>query len=252
MQKNKVFKLFLLTLLVIGLASVKPGISGGTQSTDKPLIPYVDFETTSVTYDGKANEAGFESLTITYSTTSGNTMTVKWRHNGVDLHVVISADTTGYVAIGWNNVAKSGSGATLMDGANMVLGTFGTSAVTADHIGSSGSHEADTSNDIIDSTVIEESGSTTMEFTFPLASTDSEDVALSVKSFGYFLFSIGGDDDLSAQHIEGAAGAHYMPNVYIESSDKEGYVEPTNGSFAEPIFILGALVIGAVYYKKKK
>lgn len=251
MRIKNILKLVVVSLFIFGMITVQPGISGGSQSTDKPLVPYVDFQTSSVVYDGKADETGFNSVTITLK--NSNVITVNWRHNGNDLHVVMSADTTGYVAIGWHNSAKSGSGGTLMDGANIIIGTYSTKAVVEDDIGANSFHEKDGTDDIIGSNATEVSGTTSVEFTFPLASSDtSEDVSLKVKSFGYFIFSVGTDDDITAMHADGANGAYYMPNVYIQSVDGEAYKAPASGSFADPIFILGALAIGAVYYKKRK
>ena len=97
-----------------------------------------------------------------------------------------------------------------MDGANIVMGTFTTKAVASDEYGVIGGHLSDTTDNIIGYNVTESYGMTNFEFTFPLVSPDGNDVSLNLKTYPFFIFAIGGSDDLDSEHIDGANGAHYM------------------------------------------
>ena len=60
--------------------------------------------------------------------------------------------------------------------------------------------------------------------------------------------------DIEDAH-SGSQQAWYVPNVYIQSSEKEAYVKPSGGGsapFADPAVILASLAVVAVFAKLKK
>ena len=101
-------------------------------------------------------------------------MSFAWTVNGDKLDVKLSADTTGWVAVGFNP-------ADAMKGANYILGFVKDGKVTlSDDFGDSptGHKPDDKLGGTEDVTLVggsEENGATTIEFSIPLASRDAND-----------------------------------------------------------------------------
>jgi hypothetical protein len=235
------------SLLVIFLLTLQTNTTLGhkTISNDKPLIPYIDFTINDILFDGEHEETGFESIITT--TASEYSLTIYFRHNGENLHVVITTDNYGWIAIGWHNkIPPSTTGAGIMNEANIIIGSNET---IRDDTGKIGTHVADTTNNIINSSVIADNTQTTLEFLFPLSSSDIDDQPLTIKSYGYFIFATGETYNVDDGH-DGMNNALYLPNVYIQSNDKESYVIPST-PFTDPISIIFTLGSVALLYRLK-
>jgi hypothetical protein len=219
------------------LISMTSGVfASGSVDNEKPMIPYVSFKDTDISFDGKPNETGFTTFIIT--TTSSSKINIAWRQNGEYLHVVASSPNQNWIAVGWyNKVPASVTGAGIMNGANIIMGSNET---VRDDTGKTGTHNADSKNDIINSKAIVDSNGVSFEFLFPLSSSDDVDEPLTVKSYGYFIFALGESTNVDDGHA-GNLDAFYLAGVYIESSDKEGYVAPPSAPFADYIIILFSL-----------
>ena len=247
---KKITNIGIITFMVLAVISFSALASGSGLSTDQIMLSYVDFNASDVTLDGKADETGFFTFTIT--TNNGKVINVAFRQNGEDMHVVLTSTNQGWLAIGWHNSKPSStSGAGPMVDANIITGG---NNVARDDTGSYATHSADTTNNIINYTSTVDSSGAKFEFLFPLASTDSVDQPLKVKDYGYFIFAAGISADIEDAH-SGSQQAWYVPNVYIQSSDKEAYVKPSGGGsapFADPTIILASLAVVAVFTKLKK
>ena len=236
----------------MALSVLTPSGNASVVNTSKSdiLLPYVDFNTSDVTLDGNADENDFFTFTIT--TSNGKTIDVAFRHNADTIHAVISSENQGWVAIGWHNeTPASTTGAGPMVDANILIGG---NNVARDDTGIYGDHNADTENNLVNYTSTVTSNGAKFEFLFPLASPDAKDQPLEVKNYGYFIFATGASSDIDEGH-SGDLQAQYVPNVYIESSDKEGYVKkPGGGSapFADPVLIIASLSAVAIITKLKK
>ncbi len=121
-------------------------------------------------------------------------MSFAWKVNGDRLEVKLSAETTGWVAVGFN--PKDG-----MKGANYILGYVKDGKVTlTDDFGDTpvGHKVDDKLGGTEDVTLIggtEENGKTTIEFAIPLASADANDGPIDVKADSLVLLAYGPDRD---------------------------------------------------------
>ena len=220
--------------------------SSGTLDNNKVYIPYVDFQNGDVTVDGQASEQGFFSFTITVK--DGKLIHVHWRHNADTLHVVLNTDGTGWVAAGWTDATPSATtGANVMLNMNIITGS---SDGVRDDTGGAGTHQADEVNNIIESEATTGDSGTDFEFLFPMVSTDAVDPPLVAKAYAYFIFAAGVNVDLDSAHAS-SSQAMYVPNVYIESADKEGYKAPPSAPFGDIATILLALTFLPVSLKLK-
>lgn len=246
---KKTFVFGIISLIVLSLMTCPGYAVSDPVSKNKIYIPYVNFNLSNITYDGKADENGF--FTFSISTLSGKIINVAFRQNGIDLHVVLSTPNQGWLAIGWQNKTPSSIyGAGPMVGANIVIGGNNTAR---DDTGAYAAHNPDKINNIINySSTINNRGAR-FEFTFPLASPDPVDQRLSIKSVGFFIFATGISPDLNAGH-GGSEQAMYLPNVYIESSKKEGYQNSlaNSTSFASTLLVIFSLGILAILVKLKR
>lgn len=248
---KKIIAFGILGFMVLSMLAFSGGFATATTgtSTNKIYIPYVNFNVKDINYNGKADENGFFTFSIT--TASGIVINVAWRQNGVDLHAVLTTTNPGWVALGWHNsTPASTSGSGPMIGANIIIGG---NKIARDDTGAAGTHSADTVDNIINYSSTVTSKGAAFEFTFPLASPDPVDQALTVKSWGYFIFATGTSaTNLAAGH-DGSLQAMYVPNVYIESSAKEGYKSPSKSSpFADPAIIVISIGLLAIITKVKR
>jgi len=121
-------------------------------------------------------------------------ITFAWKVEGDSLAVKLSAETEGWVAIGFNPVKE-------MKGANLILGYVKDGKVTLEDDFGSGenSHKSDSKLDgTSDVTVVggeEKDGWTTIEFTIPLDSGDKNDTKIDVNGENTVLLAYGGGLD---------------------------------------------------------
>jgi len=143
---------------------------------------------------GPVDTEGFESVT-----NAG--VTVSWMVKGSDLSVVISARTTGWVAVGFDPSRMMGDANIIigyvMDGQVFVRDDFGVGNIR---------HGADSANggvdNLADITGSEEGGVTTIGFTIPLDSGDGMDKPLVAGRTYRIIMAYGPDgaDDFSTHH----------------------------------------------------
>jgi hypothetical protein len=123
-----------------------------------------------------------------------------WKVEGDKLAVKMSAETEGWVGIGFNPVKG-------MQGANFILGYVknGKAKIDDDYGVDENSHKSDTKLDgTSDVTLVggtEEGGVTTIEFTIPLDSADKNDTKIDVNGDTIVLLAYGaGRDSFLAKH----------------------------------------------------
>ena len=132
-----------------------------------------------------------------FSETSAAGVTFKWKINGNNLDCQVSAQTAGWVAVGFNASAS-------MSGADFIIGyVTGTSAVTLrDEHGTGHSHTIDAVPHILNgSTGTESGGITTITFSIPLNSGDLQDFVLAKGASVTVLFAYGATDNPATQHV---------------------------------------------------
>ena len=123
---------------------------------------------------------------------------------GQNLHVIVSAETKGWVAVGFNPTNK-------MKDANIIIGYVknGKLSIRDDYGVSVMSHKADTTlkgkNSILKSAGKEQNGITTLEFTIPLSSGDSFDRKLIAGNKYRVLLAYGKRDNFTSYHKYRAA-----------------------------------------------
>ena len=248
-MKHKTF-LGITLLMAMIMLSFSGNVSAYGSTTAKDVVlPYADFTNSDVTMDGKADESGFTTVTIDFTT--AKSITVAFRHNADTIHVVMTSENPGWLALGWHNSKPSSTtGAGPMVDANIIIG----GTTVRDDTGAYATHSADATNNIINSTASVTSSGATFEFLFPLASSDSVDQPLTVKEWGYFIVASGLSGNVDNGH-GGADESYYLPNVYIQSSAGEAYKGPSGGGsapFADPAIIVLALGLVAVGVKIKR
>ncbi len=123
-----------------------------------------------------------------------------WKVEGDKLAVKLSAETEGWVGIGFNPVKE-------MQGANFILGYVknGEAKIDDDFGVETNAHKSDTKLDgTSDVTLVggtEEGGVTTIEFTIPLDSADKNDTKIDVNGDTIVLLAYGaGRDSFLAKH----------------------------------------------------
>lgn len=128
-------------------------------------------------------------------------ITFEWTSDSTYLDVTLSAETTGWIALGLDPSFA-------MQDANFIIGyVSGDSVYIRDDYGSEANyHESDVSGGGVDNvtnkTGTEESGVTTISFTIPLVSGDSRDRPLVIGETYTILLARGpnGADNFSTQH----------------------------------------------------
>jgi hypothetical protein len=123
------------------------------------------------------------------ATTAG--VTFKWKVNGANLDCKLSAPTTGWVAVGFNNKPY-------MDGANIIIGyvTGGTTAVISDCKGSGHTHPVDTIDNITNKAGTDDGTTTQLTFTIPMADdANGQDFALTQDGIYWLIMTNGSNND---------------------------------------------------------
>ncbi|MBU1566425.1 MAG: DOMON domain-containing protein [Proteobacteria bacterium] len=127
-------------------------------------------------------------------------ITFAWKVEGDTLAVKLTAETEGWVGIGFNPVKE-------MKGANFILGYVkdGVAKLDDDYGVDENAHKPDTKLEgTSDVTLVggtEIDGKTTLEFTLPLASADKNDTKIDVKGDTVVLLAYGsGRDSFLAKH----------------------------------------------------
>jgi hypothetical protein len=128
-------------------------------------------------------------------------MEFRWKVDGQQIDFVVSAPTTGWVAVGFDP-------STAMKDAQMIFGFVENGTVQIrDHFGDGAfSHKADTalggSDDVRSPGGSEENGNTTLSFSIPIDSGDQYDVPLKPGTEHTVLFAYGpdGEDNFTAKH----------------------------------------------------
>jgi hypothetical protein len=136
-----------------------------------------------------------------FSVVQAEEMELRWKVDGSEIDFVISAPTTGWVALGFDPTRA-------MKDAQMIYGFVQDGTVTiSDQYGDGAfSHAADTalggSNDVSFPKGTEENGRTTLHFSVPIDSGDEYDVPLTPGETHTVLFAFGpdGEDNFSTKH----------------------------------------------------
>jgi hypothetical protein len=126
---------------------------------------------------------------------SASNITLQWKVVGSDLEVILSAPTTGWVSVGFDPSSR-------MQGANIILGKFDGGLVVRDDYGTGPTvHAQDsTTQDVTGIDGTEQSGSTTVRFTIPLDSGDSQDKPLTQGQSYKVILAYGASDNFDQQH----------------------------------------------------
>lgn len=150
------------------------------------------------TYDKQSVSAGSSgspgSPAVNQVTAGGVTM--KWSVVGSDLSVTLSAQTTGWVSVGFNPTVG-------MQNANFIIGYVnGGTAFIQDNFGNSPTtHIADTIQNVTDKSGTEISGITEISFKIPLNSGDSQDgQPLVVGTNCNIILAYGPSDNFTSEH----------------------------------------------------
>lgn len=99
-------------------------------------------------------------------------ITFQWRVNGSYIDCTLTAATTGWIGVGFNNAAQ-------MNGANIIIGYVSGTPVITDQKGGFHSHAIDTTDNITNKNGTESAGTTQLFFTIPLADdSNSQDFTL--------------------------------------------------------------------------
>ena len=125
--------------------------------------------------DGNGNGGNGDS--DGYAETASSGITLKWKVEGNLLHLKVSAETTGWVAVGFDPVNR-------MEGANIIIGYVedGAAYIRDDYAYTIVSHDSDESqggtDDVTNPAGTESGGVTEISFTIPLDSGDAYDKPL--------------------------------------------------------------------------
>jgi PKD repeat protein len=181
---------------------------GDTSVEQNPTHVYDSTGTYDVTLV-VTNSTGTDSLTklsyievgqLGYEKVEVSGMTLEWRSDSANLHIRLSAPTTGWVAVGFNP-------SSMMKDANFIMGyVVGNDAFISDQFGTAvTSHTPDAdlggSDNVFDSEGTQ-TGATRITFTIPLDSGDSYDQALVAGQTYKVIVAHGPDgaDDFTTQH----------------------------------------------------
>ncbi|MFH2061174.1 MAG: DOMON domain-containing protein [Pseudomonadota bacterium] len=127
-------------------------------------------------------------------------MQFSWTIEGDNIHVMVSAKTTGWVGIGFDPEKA-------MQGANIIIGAVKDGKVKIeDHYGDrnrghSSDEELGGKNDVINPSGMEEGGVTTISFTLPLTSDDKWDKPINASGTTRIMLAYGaGKDSFKTRH----------------------------------------------------
>lgn len=155
----------------------------------------------SVMWAGGAQEVTPQQAGDGYKVITTDELEFRWKIEGENLKVEVTAPTTGWVAVGFDPSRA-------MKDADFIFGFMKDGELSIlDHFGNGAfSHKADTelggTDDIISASGKEADGSTTLEFAIPLNSGDEYDVVLGTEQQHTVLFAYGPDgaDNFSKKH----------------------------------------------------
>lgn len=126
---------------------------------------------------GSNNTSGGGCDSTGFSQVTSSNITLKWKVEGADLKVRVSAPTTGWVAFGIIADPQN-----FMQGSNLIIGYYSGASVSArdDYADTQISHQADTAlggtDNISETCGSEAGGETEIGFTIPLDSGDQYDL----------------------------------------------------------------------------
>ncbi len=125
-------------------------------------------------------------------------ITLQWRTDENYLHIILSAPTTGWVAVGFDPQVQ-------MQGADILIGYYNGEAIMSDEYGNSTTgHTADTNlggtNDIMNISGMEEDGNTQLKFMIPLDSGDDYDNPLVPGNQHTVILAYGPSDNFTSYH----------------------------------------------------
>lgn len=142
------------------------------------------------------NANGYQEITL-----SG--IKLQWLVSGTNLEVIVSAPTTGRVAVGFRATNAAG---TFMQNANLILGMVvnGVAQARDDFGDSPFTHQADTAlggtDNVSSLSGTETNGTTEIRFTIPLDSGDAYDLVLVPGSSYELMLSYADADDFTTKH----------------------------------------------------
>lgn len=142
---------------------------------------------------GEIDSTGYVAVQI-------NNFNLKYKIIGSDLYCILSAETNGWLAVGFNPES-------MMRGANFIIGWVnGSTAQIRDDYGVSlTTHDADInlggSSDITLLNYSETGQTTTLHFKLPLNSGDAKDTVLLDNGVYPVIFASGAADDFSSMHV---------------------------------------------------
>lgn len=144
--------------------------------------------------------SGSSSGTVVYEdqvTAAGVTM--QWNSEGSDLAVTLTAQTAGWVAVGFSPTVG-------MQDANIIIGyvSGGTPSVRDDYGVGVNAHSPDTTGHVTVITGTETGGVTQIKFRIPLDSGDAQDRPLAIGSVYKTLLAYGSADNFTLQHANRA------------------------------------------------
>lgn len=130
-----------------------------------------------------------------YKTAASIGMAFKWKIEGDQLKCVVKANTSGWLAAGFNS-GKS------MDGANLIIGYMDKKGklVLEDHYGKKHGHKKDKIQNLTDVFGNEHVGNMEIRFTIPLDSGDKQDFLLKPGMKIHVILATSDKDDLKSKH----------------------------------------------------
>ncbi len=130
-----------------------------------------------------------------YKTAASAGMVFKWKIEGNQLKCVIKANTSGWLAVGFNSGRS-------MDKANLIIGYMDKkgNVVVQDHFGKKHGHKKDKIQNVIDVFGNEHVGNTELRFTIPLDSGDKEDFVLKPGLKYNVILATSDKDNLKTRH----------------------------------------------------
>lgn len=244
---NPKFNFVQILLIIVVLLSPMAVLGHKTVNTDQPMLPYVNFSTNDITYDGQHNESGFKQIIIT--TQYDTVITTYWRQNGNDLHIVLDANAFRWVALGWSTSKPAVTdGVSVLNNMNIILATNET---VKQYTGTSSGLVLDKASNVEKSTVQIDQFGIYSEFLYSLKDNNTAGQILTPKTFNYFIFVVGESYTVNTT-ITDFGNIFYLPAVYVESSAKEGY-QANNASFGSLGMVLLSFIVFsfAIKYKRK-
>ncbi len=136
---------------------------------------------------------------VKFNSLSADGIVLKWRVKGENLDLVVSAKTTGWVAVGFDPARR-------MKDANIIIGYVkdGKVFIRDDFGVATTFHKSDVSlkrkDNVLNLSGSESKGITTLEFSIPLDSGDKFDRKLEKGKTYKVLLAYGREDDFSAYH----------------------------------------------------